>query len=297
VTELGTTAATATGSVDPRGRSTSWWFEYGTTTRYGSRTPLAPAGSGSGPVPVAARLVSLPTAAEIHVRLVAESSAGRTYGNDVAFRTSGAPLAVTGSVSRLGITRATVGGSVDPRGAPTAWWVELGRTPALGRRVAGGTVSGSSPVAVARTLTGLAPGVRWFFRIVAENSAGRSEGRTASFATAPRQRDAAGRLVHCTIVGTAVPDVLRGTARRDVVCGLGGNDRILGLGGDDLLIGGPGWDVLDGGAGRDTILGGAGDDLLRARDGRPDVVDGGAGRDTAVLDRVDRRRSVERVLR
>lgn len=297
VTELGPAAATATGSVDPRGRGTSWWFEYGTTTRYGSRTPLAPAGSGSGPVPVTARLASLPAATELHVRLVAESSAGRTHGADVAFRTSGAPVAVTGRVTGLGITRATVGGSVDPRGAATAWWVELGRTPALGRRLVGGTVSGGSPIPVARTLMGLAPGVRWFFRIVAESSAGRSEGRTASFATAPRQRDAAGRLVRCTLVGTAVPDVLRGTARRDVICGLGGNDRIVGLGGDDLLIGGPGWDVLDGGAGRDTILGGAGDDLVRARDGQRDLVDGGAGRDTAVLDRLDRRRSVERVRR
>lgn len=297
VTELGPDAATATGAVDPRGRSTSWWFEFGTTTRYGSRTPLAPAGSGSGSVPVTARLSALPAATELHVRLVAESSAGRTYGGDVAFRTSGAPVAVTGPVTRLGITRATVGGSVDPRGAATSWWVELGRTPALGRRLAGGTVSGASPVAVARSLTGLAPGVRWFFRIVAENSAGRSEGRTASFATAPRQRDATGRLVRCTIVGTAVPDVLRGTPRRDVICGLGGNDRIVGLGGDDLLMGGPGWDVLDGGGGRDTILGGAGADLIRARDGRRDVVDGGAGPDAAVLDRVDRRRSVERVRR
>jgi Ca2+-binding RTX toxin-like protein len=231
------------------------------------------------------------------VRLVAESSQGRSFGDDAVFRTGRAPIVTTGRVTGLGITRATVGGSVDGRGSATVWWIELGRTPELGRRIAGGSVRASRPIAVRRTLTGLAPGKRWFFRVVARNAAGRSAGAIASFATAPVQRDQAGRRVRCTIVGTAVPDVLRGTPRRDVICGLGGNDRIFGLGGNDLLIGGSGWDVVDGGSGRDVLLGGPGRDVLRARDGQRDLVEGGAGRDRAIADRVDRVRSAARVTR
>ena len=41
------TSATLTGSVDPRGRSTSWYFEFGTTTGYGSKTPTASLGSSA----------------------------------------------------------------------------------------------------------------------------------------------------------------------------------------------------------------------------------------------------------
>ena len=31
-------AATLNGTVDPNGRPTTWWFEYGPSTSYGSRT-------------------------------------------------------------------------------------------------------------------------------------------------------------------------------------------------------------------------------------------------------------------
>jgi len=327
------TTATATGSVNPNGRATSWWFELGTTVQYGSRTPLAPAGDGRSPVPVSAPLAALAVAAEIHVRLVAESSGGRTYGNDVVFRTSGPPTVTTGIVTRLGISRATLSGSVGSVGLPTTWWLELGRTQALGRRVGGGSAgSGTSTVGVLQSLGGLTPGVRYFFRVVAESQAGRTTGATASFATAPVPRTADGRPVRCTIVGTVSPDRLRGTPRRDVICGLGGNDRITGLGGDDVIIGGAGWDRIEGGAGadrieggtgrdlgfggsgadhlqggpgddellggggRDRLLGDAGNDALGARDGRGDVLDGGVGRDSAAFDLVDRRSSIERRL-
>ena len=333
-TEIGATTANANGSVNPNGRSTSWWFEYGTTTRYGSRTPASPAGSGRGTVPVQVRLSSLPVASEIHYRLVAESSGGRVYGADVSFRTNGPPTVTTGVVTGLGISRAVVSGTVNPHGVSTKWWVELGRTPSLGARTTDVLIgSETSPVSVSRQLEGLTPGVRWWFRVVAESAGGRTTGAIASFATAPVPRDSARRPVRCTIVGTVGPDVLRGTPGRDVICGLGGNDRIAGLGGNDRIYAGPGndrveggggADLVEGGAGRDLLLGGSGDDVLRggdgndellggtgrdrlaggggsdsiaARDGVRDVVDGGPGSDAAATDLVDRRISIERRLR
>ncbi|HEV3479986.1 MAG TPA: hypothetical protein VG144_11135 [Gaiellaceae bacterium] len=93
---------------------------------------------------------------------------------------------------------------------------------------------------------------------------------------------------HRTILGTSRRDRLVGTRRADVICGGGGND---------VIIGGAGADRLDAGAGRNRLLGGSGNDILRARNGRRDLVAGGRGRDRAVLDRVDRATSVERVLR
>lgn len=315
VGEIAASGATLTGTVVPNGRSTRWWFEWGTSPAFGNRTPSAGAGSGTTPVPVTTRLTSLPAGATISVRLVAESSGGREYGAEVTFRTAQAPVATTGRVLAIGIARATVAGRVNPSGLTTTWWVEYGRTPSLGlRSAAAGIGAGSREVPVAALLAGLTPGSRWYFRIVAESAGGRSDGRVAAFSTAPLPRDPDGRVVRCTIAGTTGADVLRGTRRRDVICGLGGNDRIAALDGDDLVIGGPGNDRLDGGrgndvlsggdglddlvggAGRDSLAGGPGSDLLLARDRVRDRVDGGPGRDEATLDRVDRRASIERTL-
>ena len=131
-------------------------------------------------------------------------------------------------------------------------------------------------------LTGLTPGVRWHYRLVAQSSAGTTAGADASFATPPRPLDPSGRPVRCTIVGTQAADVLRGTSRRDVICGLGGNDVILGGKGNDVIYGGPGADTLNGGRGNDTLRGGPGNDTFQAREGRRDLVEGGRGNDLAV---------------
>src|SRR4029450_8518564 len=43
---VGPNWATAVGSVNPLGRATTWYVEYGTSTSYGSRTSTKSAGSG-----------------------------------------------------------------------------------------------------------------------------------------------------------------------------------------------------------------------------------------------------------
>jgi dipeptidyl aminopeptidase/acylaminoacyl peptidase len=73
--------------------------------------------------------------------------------------------------------------------------------------------------------------------------------------------------------------------------------KITGTRFDDYLAGGPGNDVFVGGLGRDRMIGAGGNDLFYARDGRQDRIDGGAGRDRAFVDRSDRVRRVELVVR
>jgi RTX calcium-binding nonapeptide repeat (4 copies) len=85
-------------------------------------------------------------------------------------------------------------------------------------------------------------------------------------------------ISRCTIVGTAIKDVLVGTRRKDVICGLGGADRIFGLGGNDVIDGGSGNDRVSGGDGNDRIVGGTGRDVLRGGRGR-DVIGGNSGND------------------
>ena len=47
VSAVGGTSATLNGTVNPSGAATDWWFEYGTSTAYGSKTTTTAAGSGT----------------------------------------------------------------------------------------------------------------------------------------------------------------------------------------------------------------------------------------------------------
>ena len=288
-------AVVLTGTVDPVGRATSWWFELGTTTSYGTTTVVKSAGSGRGAVAVSESVAGLSAGVEYHARLVARSSAATTRGADVVFRTAGAPVVGRASVSAIGLTRARIAADVASNGLETRVWVELGRGGTFRSRSATQVIPpGTASAHVSIRVAGLAPGTRYVFRVVAQNGAGTTMGGPATFGTAVRPRDERGRVLHCTIVGTNGPDRLVGTSRRDLICGLGGSDMLVGRGGNDVLVGGPGNDYLLPGGGRDRVLGDAGNDVAAARDGTADWIDGGPGVDRA---RVDRRLDVTRSAR
>jgi hypothetical protein len=79
--------ATVSGTVNPNGRRTTYHFQYGTTTAYGSSTSEASAGSGKSNKTVSATLSGLVAGATYHFRLVATNSAGTSYGADASFTT------------------------------------------------------------------------------------------------------------------------------------------------------------------------------------------------------------------
>ena len=85
-------AAKLHGTVNPKGLATTYYFEYGTTRHYGSRTPDASAGKGSKNVNVAAAVGALKPATTYHYRLVASNPSGVTSGSDRAFKTKRQPL-------------------------------------------------------------------------------------------------------------------------------------------------------------------------------------------------------------
>lgn len=68
------------GTVNPRGLETTYFFQYGPTTAYGSQTPTAAVGKGSVTVKVGQTVANLPSGE--HYRVVASNSAGTTIGRD-----------------------------------------------------------------------------------------------------------------------------------------------------------------------------------------------------------------------
>lgn len=83
------TAATLSGSVDPDGSATSYWFQYGTSTSYGSRTSSSSAGAGTSSLVVSSAVSGLRPTVTYHFRLAASNAWGTRYGSDQTFTTHG----------------------------------------------------------------------------------------------------------------------------------------------------------------------------------------------------------------
>jgi hypothetical protein len=185
VNAIATTSATASGTVNPNARSTSWYFEYGTTTSYGRKTATLNAGSGTANVQVSAALTGLAPGTTHHYRLVATSVDGTARGADGIFTTASAPVAVTGSATNVTVTSARLTGTVDPNGRATTWTFEYGLTTSYGTSTpASSAGSGTTATSVSATVSGLTPGRLYHYRLVATSDAGRSRGADRTFSTA-----------------------------------------------------------------------------------------------------------------
>jgi len=82
-------------SVNPHSRPTAYYFEYGTSRRYGSRTADSNAGSGSKSINVTAPVGGLKPNTTYHYRIVASNPDGVTSGGDRSFTTKKVPLGLT----------------------------------------------------------------------------------------------------------------------------------------------------------------------------------------------------------
>jgi len=87
-TDVTSTSATVGAGVNPLGLPTTYHFEYGPTTAYGSSTSEQPASSGSSEAPVTATLTALVPATTYHFRVVATNSAGSATSGDGTFTTA-----------------------------------------------------------------------------------------------------------------------------------------------------------------------------------------------------------------
>lgn len=109
------TAHTATlqAAINPEALTTSWYFQYGTTTKYQAKTVTKALVAGPNAVSVAAPVTGLVSQTTYHFRIVAKNSAGTKVGADSSFSTG---LAVTLNASAPGVT---YGGSLTLSGNAT----------------------------------------------------------------------------------------------------------------------------------------------------------------------------------
>jgi hypothetical protein len=88
VSDVTTNAATLNGTAYPQGYPTTAYFEYGSTTNYGTQTALQDLGSAPSQIPVAATVSGLASGV-YHYRLVVVGNARANYGADSVFWTIG----------------------------------------------------------------------------------------------------------------------------------------------------------------------------------------------------------------
>jgi hypothetical protein len=76
------------GSVNPSGGTTSYYFDYGKTTSYGTKSGSVSAGGGNSDVAASSTLSGLSSNTKYYYRVVAVNSEGTTYGAQQSFTTS-----------------------------------------------------------------------------------------------------------------------------------------------------------------------------------------------------------------
>ena len=89
-TDISNGSAKLNGVVNPNKETTTYYFEYGTTTAYGSKTPDATEGGNAGK-DVSATISGLLANTTYHYRLVATNPSGTDTGNDMTFTTGSSP--------------------------------------------------------------------------------------------------------------------------------------------------------------------------------------------------------------
>ena len=102
---VGPHSAVVRGNVNPNDKATTYSFEYGTTTAYGTSSAAANLAKGNKVVAVSATLAGLQPGTTYHYRVVASNNDGTMHGSDVTFTTSADPTAPEATPSAPGDTR------------------------------------------------------------------------------------------------------------------------------------------------------------------------------------------------
>ncbi len=188
------TTVVVTGTVNPNGGSTNYWYEYGVSASLGKQTAKQTVGSGRMAVLAPGYITGLTKDTTYYYRLVAENQYGKSTGDQLTLRTSASapatpvvgkvPTAKTFPATAISKTSASLRGEVNPNSSATQYWFEYGRTSNLGNTTKLISIAGGTASIVATADPKLQPNTTYYFRVNAQNEFGTVNGTIMSFVTA-----------------------------------------------------------------------------------------------------------------
>jgi len=187
---------TINGTIDPGGVESTYHFQYGPDTNYGSQTvPESDPVTGTGELPATGTATGLNPNTTYHFRIVGTNASGSITGTDQTFTTAPAPPILDGSpafVSSMTPTGATLNATLNPNGSTTTYHFEFGTAGPCDANPCTSTAdadagAGVGDQPVTADLTGLLTGsTTYHYRLVADNGTGGVQGGAdGTFSTAP----------------------------------------------------------------------------------------------------------------
>ncbi|HEX5927239.1 MAG TPA: hypothetical protein VFY45_25710 [Baekduia sp.] len=177
--------ATLRGSVDPQADTTTYHFEYGTDTSYGTSVPIPAVdlGDSYGPLPVSRALTGLLPNTAYHYRVVATNAYGTVISADRTFATAPATPVTATAVGAVGTE---LHGAVNPRGALGSYHFEYGTDTTYGQTTPERSAGSVNAVRdVTATIAKLAPSTTYHARLVATTATGAVFSDDVTFTTLP----------------------------------------------------------------------------------------------------------------
>lgn len=187
---LAPTAATLTAQINPEFAPTTYSFQYGLTTGYGSQTLLSPSIGEDGSVHAASTEISrLQPGTTYHFRVLATNINGTTPGPDQTFSTPDFPAVPESYVSAVTQTSVMLNAGVRPNFSPTSYAFQFGRTRAYGTNIGGVVGSDGTVHSLSAPVSGLSPETTYHFRLLATNAIGTTAGPDVKFLTEAPPRE------------------------------------------------------------------------------------------------------------
>ena len=166
---VGSSSATVNGTVNPNHSSTTYRFQYGTSSAYGSSTANVTIPSGTSAVSARAAVSSLAASTTYHYRLTASNAMGTAHGSDAVFTTSAS--AAPTDTSAPTAPGSLVGSAGDAQ-VSLSWSASSDNVGVAGYRVFRDGLQVAQSSATSFTDSGLANGTSYSYYVVAFDAAG-----------------------------------------------------------------------------------------------------------------------------
>ena len=184
--------ASLSGTIYPYGLDTTYRYEYGPTSGYGTNVPVPDGDAGAAAYPatvaVPEEISGLPAHATYHFRLVAHSAEGTTASADQTFTTTGPKPTVSSAAASETADGFLLSGDVNPNGGDAKYHFEYGTTTSYGTNMPvpdADAGSAAAAVPVAAEVTELLPNTTYHFRLAAHNPGGTEFSADRTFLTPP----------------------------------------------------------------------------------------------------------------